>query len=97
MNILEIKKDFKNSSDTTKLLLMKNLCLSHSKQDTHNILNKKMNIKYITNHLTIPQLKEYILKECDDILTLNLLKFKVDCKREINNKKREIDNEKPNL
>lgn len=93
MNILEIKKDFKNSSYTTKLLIMKNICLSHNKKETHNILNKQLNIKYITNHLTIPQLKEYILKECDDITTLNLLKFKVDCKREI---KGEID-EQPNL
>ena len=92
MNILEIKKDFKNSTSTTKLLIMKNLCLSHSKKDTHNILNKQLKIKYITNHLSIPQLKEYILNECDDITALNLLKFKVDCKREIKGESDEQSN-----
>ena len=83
--ILEYKNDFNKVLPTTQELIVNQLCFTKPKQKVHEILNDIMQEKYLTNWMDVKQLKSFIMLNCDNETTLNLLKMKSFTKKENKN------------
>lgn len=85
--ILKYKRDYSKVSETTQNLITMQLRLVNSKDETIRIVNAYMKHEFLTNHLSLNELKGFIMLNCDDEMTLNLLKIKTYRLNGVNNDK----------
>lgn len=75
INLIDLKNEYIRSSNIIQELILKCISLKLTKEETINILHTKFNMQDGLEHFRIKDLKDIILKNCDEQELITLLKF----------------------